>query len=186
VRAPLLSPPATRPGVQLCTCTAADIGELQMLSTSVLPVRYPKSFYESILADTRLCRYARCDGKLVGAIVMTWVRNQQHQQENQMGVALICVLAPYRRQGIGTLLLADMAHRIRTEPDLAAKIDEIYLHVHVANAEARAFYRSMGFEAVERLNGYYPHLKPTAALKLRSSIRLRSYVAIDAAAAHVK
>lgn len=155
------------PGVQLCACTAANVNELQTLIMSVLPVRYPKSFYKSILSDPRLCRYARSDGRLVAAIVLQREGGKRRQPPSDMTVMLICVLAAYRRQGIGSLLLADMAETVCNEPDLAAGVEGLGLHVHVANSEARAFYGAIGFRSVERVEGYFPHLLPPDGLKLR-------------------
>jgi ribosomal protein S18 acetylase RimI-like enzyme len=45
-------------------------------------------------------------------------------------------------------------------------ITQAYLHVHVDNEEAIAFYRRRGFVVAETLRGYYPRLDPPDAVVL--------------------
>jgi ribosomal protein S18 acetylase RimI-like enzyme len=151
-------------------CSASSIDALRLLNMSLFPVQYPKSFYRGILKDPRLCHYARCDDTLVGAIVVQRERDKKRQPTTCMEVALIGVLALYRRRGIGRQLMAEVTWVLRTEVDLAAEIRSICLHVHVVNTEAQSFYASLGFTVAGEVDGYYPRLSPTTALKLRLAL----------------
>lgn len=51
----------------------------------------------------------------------------------------------YRRMGIGSLLIAEVLNRIR----------KAYVEVRESNEEAIEFYRSLGFEKVDRAPRYY-------------------------------
>lgn len=62
----------------------------------------------------------------------------------------ITVARPYRRQGIGALLLAELEHRL-SDAGAAA----LLLEVRAANDGALAFYHESGFQLVNRRPRYY-------------------------------
>ncbi|KAG0331802.1 hypothetical protein BG004_001497 [Podila humilis] len=70
-------------------------------------------------------------------------------------IATLGVLAPYRRLGLGTKLLNHILETAN-EAATAPKIGKIYLHVQFGNDEALEFYKKYGFEVVETCENYYP------------------------------
>jgi [ribosomal protein S18]-alanine N-acetyltransferase len=65
-------------------------------------------------------------------------------------IITIDVLDPYRRSGLGTMLLDETHRRLR-----AVGTRRVLLEVSVENAPAQAFYRKHGYEASRRLRRYY-------------------------------
>jgi ribosomal-protein-alanine N-acetyltransferase len=60
------------------------------------------------------------------------------------------VTAPYRRMGLGRLLVARLERQYVIEG-----AEGVLLEVRVSNAEAREFYRRLGYEEAFLLTGYY-------------------------------
>lgn len=71
-------------------------------------------------------------------------------EELEAHLILLAVTPGARRRGLGRHLVEYLESMART-----AGIGRIILEVRAANAEARAFYRSMGYRESERLHGYY-------------------------------
>ena len=78
-------------------------------------------------------------------------------------IMTICVLAPYRRLGVGSRLLELILKEAAGQADLA----EIFLHMQVNNADAIAFYEKFGFVAGEEVQDYYKRIDPPHAVVLR-------------------
>ncbi|SFS05807.1 Acetyltransferase, GNAT family [Halomicrobium zhouii] len=92
-----------------------------------------------IVADELLV--AREDGELAGFVMFT-VESGQYEQDVQRGVVQnLYVAPPYRRQGIGTRLLAATEERFAD-----SGVDRVALNVMAANEDARRFYRRHGYE----------------------------------------
>ncbi|TYZ58806.1 hypothetical protein PybrP1_001582 [[Pythium] brassicae (nom. inval.)] len=87
-------------------------------------------------------------------------------------VRTLAVAPRFRRQGVGRRLVRQLlaqALRLRAalggaEGEGDAKLASVRLHVHVGNADARAFYTRAGFCEEARLENYYRHLEPRACL----------------------
>lgn len=85
-------------------------------------------------------------GSIAGFIVA-----QKHPRG--MGhVVTIDVLEPYRRSGLGTLLMNEVEQRLQ-----AAGCDAMFLETAVNNSQAIKFYDRLGYVAVKTLPGYYPN-----------------------------
>ena len=69
-------------------------------------------------------------------------------------IMTIGVLSPYRRLGIGALLLRQTLEACDKAPDC----QEVYLHVQVGNAAALDFYKGFGFEVGGVVKDYYTRL----------------------------
>ena len=80
----------------------------------------------------------------------------------------LCTLSPYRRLGVGSMLL---------ESVLGPGVEEVYAHVWEANEEALEWYAKRGFE-VERevVQGYYWKLRPGGARVVRRAVRTSEVV----------
>jgi [ribosomal protein S18]-alanine N-acetyltransferase len=81
--------------------------------------------------------------QLVGFGIMKYRDEEAH-------LHLFAIQEAYRRQGIGTALMAWFE---RTA--LVAGIGVIRLEARLSNQDARAFYRHLGYEEVTTVRGYY-------------------------------
>jgi ribosomal protein S18 acetylase RimI-like enzyme len=85
-------------------------------------------------------------GAIAGFIVA-----QKHQRG--MGhVVTIDTLKPYRRSGLGTLLMNEVETRLK-----GAGCDAMFLEAAVDNLPAIKFYERLGYVVVKTLPGYYPN-----------------------------
>ncbi len=76
---------------------------------------------------------------------------QKHPR--RMGhVVTIDVLAPYRRSGLGSLLMTEVESRLRAEG-----CDAMFLETAVDNLAAIKFYERFGYVIVKELPEYYPN-----------------------------
>eukprot|EP00854_Cymbomonas_tetramitiformis_P010023 gene10023-11863_t len=74
-------------------------------------------------------------------------------------ISTLGVLSPYRGRGIGKKLLANVMKLAKEDQ----KIDEVYFHVPVNNAEATGFLKSCGFAVEghrETIQGYTDNCDP--------------------------
>jgi ribosomal protein S18 acetylase RimI-like enzyme len=96
-----------------------------------------------ILRNPRASTFVYENGGVVAALMVV-------NERDVTRVLSIGVRPGHRRQGIGRDLMAvaeDVARRQRK--------DEVRLEVNAKNAGAIAFYRSLGYDLLERLPGYY-------------------------------
>ncbi len=88
---------------------------------------------------------AEDDQKIAGFIIA-----QKHPR--RMGhVVTIDVLTPYRRSGLGSLLMNEVESRLRADG-----CDAMFLETAVDNTAAIRFYERFGYVIVKKLPAYYP------------------------------
>ena len=85
---------------------------------------------------------------------------------HRLYIMTLGVLAPYRRLGIGSMLL----HHILNESIKESTIRDVYLHVQVNNNEALRFYEKFGFQITGLVPQYYKTINPSAAYELCKQI----------------
>jgi ribosomal protein S18 acetylase RimI-like enzyme len=73
------------------------------------------------------------------------------------------VLAPYRRLGIGSILLRYILDQCMKDES----IKYIYLHVQANNKDALKFYEKFGFQIIHMIPDYYRNIQPSDAYELR-------------------
>jgi N-alpha-acetyltransferase 50 len=159
-------------GVVLKRCAdTADVDAVRTLNAGLLPLRYPDRFYRDILgASPRLCALVWAGSSVVGAISATVEMDRATKSPTgALYIMTLAVVAPQRRTGLGSALLAWVLRVARETPELG-HIDRVELHVHAANSDALAFYARAGFEQVGRVERYYPRLVPPHAERLRLSL----------------
>ena len=112
--------------------------------------------YEQILTHrgNNFCRVAEQDGGVVGFVCFRVVGEDAE-------LLNLAVLPPFRRQGIGVLLVQQM---LREVAEKGAK--RIFLEVRDSNLPALRLYEHLGFETVGRRPGYYTN-PPADALVLQ-------------------
>ncbi|KAA0165163.1 hypothetical protein FNF28_03562 [Cafeteria roenbergensis] len=127
-----------------------NVGAVERLVHTVLPVVYSKGFYETLMATpeafTHACYY---NNLFVGVVGCRPERRPDGKQ--RLYVAVLGVLAAYRGRGLGTKLLQSVIDAVPSHDDVV----EVYLHVHTANPRAVALYEKVGFENVGVIKGYY-------------------------------
>lgn len=68
-------------------------------------------------------------------------------------IVSIGVLAPYRRRGLGRMLIENV---LQLAQNADSTVKRIRLHVQTSNPEAREFYEKFGFRLVDTIEDYYP------------------------------
>jgi ribosomal-protein-alanine acetyltransferase len=99
---------------------------------------------------------ARIDHRIVGFAIMRYGDDDAH-------LDLLAVAPAYRRLGIGCQLLAWLE-----KCAVVAGTFRITLEVRSSNRGARAFYRRMGYRALNLVPGYYQSIE--AAVRMRRDL----------------
>jgi len=151
--------------IKIGTVTAKNVEQLRKLNLAVFPVRYNDKFYTDIAAASvqDYTHLAYFSDILVGAIA-----GRAETQEGgafKVYIMTIGVLAPYRRLGIGKMLLLNVLDACSRQPDC----EKIYLHVQVGNQEAIDFYERFGFSVGDLVKDYYKRIDPPDAVVLSKS-----------------
>jgi ribosomal protein S18 acetylase RimI-like enzyme len=81
-------------------------------------------------------------------------------------LATFGVLAPYRKLGLGSLMLEYLLKAVKE----MSGVKRIDLHVSVDNEGAKEFYTKRGFEVVETVENYYKGKQDSRAYLLRFKI----------------
>jgi len=141
--------------IELIKVTKDNMNQLQVVIVSTLPVRYPSSFYKSILKGSNVAYLAVLDGKTVGCVV--WREEEGGSHLLSLGVYVL-----HRRRGVGTALI-----------NLFIKLcnaKDAYLYVSEDNIQAILFYQAFAFITRERVEEYYRGLVNTTAIKMVKNI----------------
>lgn len=170
---------------------AENLHELRAINAALFPMTYPASYYRSVLETGSIARLVYWRGTLAatlscrlqspqgaaGVSSLLPRASEPHcaaaKSANGGCTPLECyimtlgVLAPYRRLGIGSAMLAHIcAHYAAADPRPAALV----LHVHTANNAALRFYHAHGFSIAMTLPEYYFRLSPQSAYLLSAPI----------------
>jgi N-alpha-acetyltransferase 50 len=158
--------------------TERQLSQFRRITTLLLPIRYPTTFYTEILTSPStalalIVTYAppHTPPTVVGGIRCRFEEKEEEspatdsrKTKRSLYILTLCVLAPYRGLGLATHLLERMCAGWGPEGD-------VYAHVWEANEEARRWYRRRGFwEEEGRVEGYYRRLRPQGAVVVRRGI----------------
>ncbi|VDM96879.1 unnamed protein product [Thelazia callipaeda] len=151
--------------------THHNVEQLRRLNQAVFPVAYNDRFYKDIVTAGELAKLAYFNDIVVGAVCC---RIDVQDGIRRLYIMTLGTLAPYRRLGIGTLLLK----HVFTLCEKDSAIDNIYLHVQVCNESALDFYKRFGFEIVGTAEKYYKRIEPDSAYILMKKIdrEVREYL----------
>lgn len=158
--------------------TKNNIEEVKNINSVVLPLSYSASTQiYSHMVDIGFSFLARHKSEAVGALgcrmekikfretgdgvgipkLSAHVDLNDGKEHLRVNILTLAVLAPYRRQGVGRLLMKhlfhDLSELIKQEDSI--QIDQIYLHVQTVNREAIRLYESFGFVKQEMIKGFY-------------------------------
>ena len=125
--------------------TLDDVPAVIDLDQKSFTLPWPERSFRFELADNPAsrCWVAELDGKVVGMIVAWLIVDEVH-------VATLATHPDFRRQGVGTKLLA---HTLRAL--LAEGARSSFLEVRASNRAAQDMYRKFGYEATGRRRRYY-------------------------------
>lgn len=85
---------------------------------------------------------------------------------NDIYIASLALLSPYRGKGLVATLLDQVIEAVTTQQEL--RIESLYAHVWTQNEEALHWYTARGFKKEEPIiHGYYRRLKPDTAWIMR-------------------
>ncbi|KAF9278348.1 N-alpha-acetyltransferase 50 [Mortierella antarctica] len=144
--------------------TPNNVGQLKRLNVVLFPVVYAPSFYKEILEVGEFAKIIYFNDVCVGGVCCRKETVAGSATQN-LYIATLGVLAPYRRLGLGSKLLNHILE-MATEASTTPKVSKIYLHVQVGNEEALEFYKKHGFEVAEKCENYYPQFEVKDAYKL--------------------
>uniref|UniRef100_A0A915PSA0 N-terminal methionine N(alpha)-acetyltransferase NatE n=1 Tax=Setaria digitata TaxID=48799 RepID=A0A915PSA0_9BILA len=149
--------------MELGDITHHNVEQLRRLNQAVFPVAYNDKFYKEIVTAGELAKLAYFNDIVVGGVCC---RIDTQNGIRRLYIMTLGTLAPYRRLGIGTMLL----EHVFTLCDRDPTIENIYLHVQINNESALDFYKSFGFEVVGIAEKYYKRIEPDSAYILVKKI----------------
>lgn len=178
------------PDITITSIQTSHLPALTRLTSTLLPIKYPSTFYTSIVSDpiastfSRVALYTPVSSSTSPPISnpIGWIRCSLEPYPeatsppspvtpiyNQIYIKTLCLLAPYRRMGVATALLDCIL-----EPDHVLRehnIQFVFAHVWEQNEEALEWYEKRGFlREGGRVDGYYTKLRPQGAWIMRKEI----------------
>lgn len=126
---------------------------------AVFPVFYNDKFYKEVVNAGELAKLAYFNDIIVGGVCC---RIDSMEGMKKLYIMTLGTLAPYRRFGIGTILLNHVFLLCQKDH----QIKSVYLHVQTDNESALNFYRHFGFEINGRAEKYYKRIIPDDAFVL--------------------
>ncbi|EFO17087.1 acetyltransferase [Loa loa] len=142
--------------MELGDITHHNVEQLKRLNQAVFPVAYNDKFYKEIVTAGELAKLAYFNDIVVGGVCC---RIDTQSGIRRLYIMTLGTLAPYRRLGIGTMLL----EHVFTLCDKDPTIENIFLHVQINNESALDFYKRFGFEVVGVAEKYYKRIEPDSA-----------------------
>ena len=144
------------------------VEQIKYLNDACFPIKYSQKFYEDLFRPERknlsILAYYGTD-VLCGGILC------RYESEDEPGVftvylMTIAVLEPYRRLGIGTMLLNRMIENL----EKLGNVRKLKLHVWTTNENAIEFYKKNGFTMDSIDENYYSSLEPKSAWVIHKEI----------------
>lgn len=154
--------------MELGEVTHHNVQQLKRLNQTVFPVAYNDKFYKEIVTAGELAKLAYFNDIVVGGVCC---RIDIQNNVRRLYIMTLGTLAPYRRLGIGTMLLK----HVFTLCEKDTSIDNIYLHVQINNESALDFYRRFGFEIAGTAEKYYKRIEPDSAYILVKKIQRQAH-----------
>ncbi|KAF9097993.1 N-alpha-acetyltransferase 50 [Mortierella sp. AD031] len=156
--------------VGLGDITPNNLGQLKRLNTVLFPVTYAPTFYKDVLEVGEFAKIIYFNDVCVGAVCCRKENVDGSTTEQNLYIATLGVLAPYRRLGLGTEMLKHILEQAKLPVGSGPKIVKVYLHVQENNEEALDFYKNHGFEVAEKCVNYYTQFDVSDAFRLEKAI----------------
>lgn len=174
--------------------------QFKKINQAVLPVNYTDTFYKDCVGSSiHFTKLAYFNDLVVGGVCFRLEDSSSDSigkkiklqtQEDILAVprkrayimTLAC-LAPYRRSGVGTVMLNWVYEKAKEMGD----VDGIFLHVQTNNDAALEFYKHHEFDLHgEIIEGYYNHVDPTDAHLLSMKIEATKEITASTSPANSK
>ena len=124
--------------------TEEDVAAVAELEKKCFAVPWSeKSFHDEMKNKLAVYFVAKSDGRCIGYAGFWNVAGEG-------GITNVAVLPEYRRQGIGSMLIAEM---IKTAVKL--RLDLLTLEVRKSNISAQGLYKKYGFDIIGERKRYY-------------------------------
>jgi ribosomal protein S18 acetylase RimI-like enzyme len=183
------------PSITITSIQPSHLPALKRLTSALLPIKYPDTFYDLALSDpisAALSRIALYTPSIINTSNATftqtptstptpvgWIRcslepcpspQQHHSPQHQIYIKALCLLAPYRGLGVATALL-DTILQQQKETLRTHGVKTVFAHVWERNDEALQWYEKRGFARDGGLiEGYYRKLRPQGAWIVRREV----------------
>ena len=174
-------------------CSSQHIKAFRRLTSLLLPIPYPDSFYKETVNDPIIASLTRIllwreaepttpgsnefeagdtnDWQLVAGIrcrLLASPPNDPADQTTVLYISTLATLSAFRDQGLASALLTDVMVRAAQQYGVTA----VMAHVWEGNQEALAWYKRRNFRIVGKDNTYYRRLAPqTSAYIIRRDLR---------------
>ncbi|CDI98311.1 n alpha acetyltransferase 50 NatE catalytic [Echinococcus multilocularis] len=152
--------------IELGELTVHNVNQLKIINRTVFPVHYTDKFYTDLLKQPQLCRLAYFNDIVVGAVCYRYEKVDGLDNLKKCYIMTLGCLAPYRRYGVGSLLLRHVLRKCAKNK----QVQSIYLHVHIENDAAVKFYEKFGFQITRKIENYYHRLSPQDAYILEKQL----------------
>ncbi|KAI1263751.1 acyl-CoA N-acyltransferase [Xylariaceae sp. FL1019] len=180
-------PPDLHPQATIVRIQADHIPALRRITSLLLPVNYPDSFYARLQdplssgAFSRVVLWREDDNpssppKVVGGLVCRPEPSQFPPrggpiapQPNALYIQSLVLLSPYRSLGLAAALLEAVVQDAKTSHFAC---ETAWAHVWSPNEEGLRWYMARGFHKVEEVKGYYFKLRPDSAWIVRRDMDL--------------
>ncbi|KAF9963584.1 N-alpha-acetyltransferase 50 [Modicella reniformis] len=159
-------PGLARIRVGLGDVTKNNLNQLMRLNKVLFPIDYKPSFYNEILEVGEFAKIIYFNDICVGAVCCRKTNVEGSRTLQDLYIATLGILAPYRQYGLGSKLLKHVLENAELPPSSGPKIARVYLHVQTNNEQALKFYKKHGFEKKERCENYYPQFDESDAYLL--------------------
>ncbi|OTA97643.1 hypothetical protein M434DRAFT_65315 [Hypoxylon sp. CO27-5] len=190
---PPTRPASLHPQATIAPILPEYIPALRRITSLLLPVNYPDSFYARLSDPLSSGAFSRvllwsdpsdpnsnAAPKVIGGLVcrpepspFTSHRNKPQtpttpeSQPNALYIQSLVLLAPYRQLGLAAALLDEV---VRIAADSPFACNEVYAHVWTDNEDGLRWYLARGFTKHGEIQGYYFKLKPDSAWIVRRQI----------------
>ncbi|KAF7511320.1 hypothetical protein GJ744_004885 [Endocarpon pusillum] len=176
------------PSITIRSIQPDHLPALKRLTSTLLPIKYPDSFYNDAISDPTAAPISRVavytppsSPPSTFPIPIGWIRCslEPYPQPsspkrntspiyNQIYIKALCLLAPYRHIGVAAALLEN----ILREQDVLRQchVQVIFAHVWESNEEALEWYEKRGFARDVLVQGYYRKLRPGGAWLVRKEV----------------
>ncbi|CBH15313.1 N-acetyltransferase, putative [Trypanosoma equiperdum] len=144
------------------------VERIRVLDGYCLPIKYGDHYYDTYVRPCahRYSQIALFHDMLVGSCTCRLERTED-EDEFFLYIMTIAVLEPYRRLGVGSRLLESVLRAVASETKV--RVRQVTLHMQVSSPVIE-FYKTFGFEVMERVPDYYTNLDECDAYLLRKVI----------------
>ncbi|XDG07795.1 hypothetical protein ABKA04_007410 [Annulohypoxylon sp. FPYF3050] len=181
--APPPRPSSLHPQATIAPILPEYIPALRRITSLLLPVNYPDSFYQRLSDPLSSGAFSRvllwtdpsdANGapKVIGGLVCRpelnpFTPSSAPTKPNALYIQSLVLLSPYRSLGLAAALLDEIA-QLASNSQFAC--EEVYAHVWTDNEDGLRWYLARGFAKYGEIQGYYFKLKPDSAWIVRRKI----------------